>query len=250
MGLVWASSAAAAPAPLRFAPFTSCRDGTGVSRPCLLGEFRRGLSVRVLGAPPGCAARTSGPAIFSFDELPTDERAQASLLRTGGAQRATLLELTEGCTGTVAAVGFAGQVERLAPNPVAEGATRSRFAARASTSEAAREVIRKDGIHFAMAPEAEPAAVFTFSDAGPTFVKLRSRYQETATDGPVVVFEGERLVTPYALCTGLLEAYRIAGRVYVHAMTGQCETGGVVVLLHELRGGRLVKVLATPIFAD
>ncbi|MFT3913389.1 MAG: hypothetical protein QM704_04620 [Anaeromyxobacteraceae bacterium] len=245
-----APSRAGSPAPT-VAVASWCTVGPGKHQRCLVGRFARGLPVRVLTEAPGCRPRTSVPAIFVHggDGPETQAELRAWLAR-GEAIPATLLEGAEACgQATLALVGTRQAVEPIPRVPVEEP-ERSDVAARAATSEAAREVIRSDPNNAARVPDRAPAEVFTFGGRGPMYVQLRSRSEGVVQEGPVVVVDGARIVGPFQLCTTVLDAYRLGARLLVQANTGGCDAGGIRVTLHEWRDGALVPLFSSTDLAN
>ena len=70
------------------------------------------------------------------------------------------------------------------------------------------------------------------------------RFPLEAGGGPVLVVAGNRVLTPFHLCSGPLVPFRLGGRVYAHAWSGRCTTGARGELVLEVDGGKLREVFA------
>jgi hypothetical protein len=81
----------------------------------------------------------------------------------------------------------------------------------------------------------------------PTFVRYELRGVGL---GPVLAVETERVTSPFLLCASVPTAVRIAGRVFVFALSGACATGAAGWTVYELDGGALRYVFAGFELAD
>ncbi len=254
IAFAWATASTPRSVAPTMLPLVGCPGAFGVYCPCLIGEFAAGIPVRPLAAGPACTGVTAGSAIWPGPDPggPTTPEELEKALAAGQAERATLLEGVGACLGaSVAMIGFEGSVEALPLVPVRDAATRKRLADRARSAQAVRDVIRADEFNADAEPEADPLEVYRIAERGPTFVRLRSKSASgSVQNGPLVVFEGEKLTTPFALCTNPPEAFRAGGRIYFQVTTGLCDSGAVLVAVYEVRGVRLVKVFETNAFAD
>lgn len=234
----------------QFAPLTACPGLNGVGETCVLGQFKKGLPVRIAG--DACTPTTDGPALWSHpdEEMPKGQVDIETRLLSGAVQRATKLKGAEACCrGDVALVGFGGTLLAGKVVPVTDAALRERLASTARTATETRDVIRRDSNYPAAVLDPEPIEVFQVEGKGPVFVRFRSKAANTL-DGPMVVFQEGKLTTPFALCVDKPQVFIAGGRVFFRTVHGLCDSGGVLVEAYEVQGERLVQVMSTNIYAD
>jgi len=218
--------------------------------PCVLGRFPPGMAVRTVGFQMSCTFRTAGPAAWVELEVLEDVPSALELEALEGAGRAkpaTFLDGVEcGEATPVALVGFDGEVQRAELVPVADAGLRKRLTERARNSPQVLSVIRRDEQSRDLRPETEPIEAFRVDGRGPVFVRLKSRSPSGSAEqpGPVVVFEGDVLTTPFALCVTPFNRFRAGGRVFVAVVHGTCDTDDGMGEVFEISGERLVRVLS------